>query len=1133
MSEKGVNFRTIKEFVSADLQVLFFGCLKDAAGGAGLSPPDPFDSKEDDGEPFIPLILCDERSSIQRKGIFCPYEFIVERNDLIPQVDDKGVFVSNPESILASRLLTLASLYGGKDFRDEMRDWFAGAFRMYLMLDTSTHGTSEFVDLEKAKNGKDPILTALAWTGFSDEDTIKHRCRDLISEGEHVDNDEDIEAKVAAVLNHRTFIKNRFSVSTDRLDELSDSAGDSLLQFKALAKVLYSDYFEPWESEDKKVEKVGRSVVRALELDSPEDRLEALCDIYCDRERRAKASVEQTDECKFERIPVKDGKPVFIGPREHAERLPVAFGDRAKYVTPSGKLNLLLIDDNVDGSPFGHLATEEEPHRFASTISKDDWRLLRDLFNVQPLQISKDSGDACEAAAQCFRRFQEVGLTFDLILVDLCLGNNERGADLAGYSMIRTVRGFFPGTPVVVYSRFSDMEHIARAFACGAKWFLVKGEEAKLPRHVLKMLKQVGWHREWRAIQNGADRPDWRGDETDPFYQKFLRTPEWQYLTFKSLESFPSRFISVKKMGGGISSAVTFKATKGVRVNGGPLQTPSILKIDTAYNTGMEYERYFRMIRPYIANEAGRVETPERVLNRTFACIVYTFAGKQDSAHELASMGDMLDDDVECQTACDYETYRHALECIFDEILPKIHGVSPELERGDAEGANLQRSELLDAFEWSDEWWRRASRRTSFPNANFGEFKPSEFWKSYLLRLQPWKRIKIDFDQKEDGERKDVAGAWPFGIQETFPSPQKQELEKIKPTRTRLIFHNVMTDPFAASDGKKTGRRLIEAYTTDRKLIWLDGDVSDFVARFRKRVAPGTSLWLKDSKRIDDAADWRLEWLKKTFENNKNDHPSAEVDFVNAIAAFSGIAIKPSETNEALSCYTALQDAIIGIAKKAAEGKAKDWGMKCPVGIVHGDLNVKNIMLESRKHPPKEDDPDVTKTVSDVWLIDFARTRRDLIAHDFNVFFTSVLGELFHERLLFEPSYQKKLRRRFKEIVSAALAPHSGSERGIPDSIRNDRRFTLVYRILRRSHDAALAAGVSQNMYLLTTALACLYTLKIFLNKGCKVQLAAGYFAAAWIGYNLLCKDIGQPNMMDVFHDVSNGRTDSKAASQP
>ena len=156
-------------------------------------------------------------------------------------------------------------------------------------------------------------------------------------------------------------------------------------------------------------------------------------------------------------------------------------------------------------------------------------------------------------------------------------------------------------------------------------------------------------------------------------------------------------------------------------------------------------------------------------------------------------------------------------------------------------------------------------------------------------------------------------------------------------------------------------------------------------------------------------------------------------------------------------------------------------------------------------------------------MIDFARTRRDLIAHDFNVFFTSVLGELFTEELIGKEGeetprqddyWKKDLVPNFRIIVTAAVQPESKNEKGVPDEIKDDQRFSLIYRILRKTHDSALKAGVSQNMYLLTTALACLCTIKIFLNKGCKVRLAAAYFATAWICYDLLCEAIEEDNVM-------------------
>ena len=1038
-------------------------------------------------EQGIPLLLCDNREALKQNGIMPPYEFTIERCDLVPILDEKGRMVDNPLKTLSRRLRTLEQLYRGKDFKETLQDWFAGMFRMYLMLDATTHGTSEFIDLERVKAGTEPILMALAGIPRGE---IERRCFDALP------TDERATKVDTAIDNAEKFRK--------RLNEKEIRGEDSFLEFKLLARHLFFDYFIPWGTDPVSKPNVKRSIVRALALEKPEDRFDALCGIYCDVEKKARVVDEKEDGV----ICIEEDKYLRIEPRGHGNRIPLAFGERAKHVTPSGKLNLLLIDDNVGGSPLGQLAMDANvPGNFASSISQDDWSLLRDVFNVQPMPVREKEGNIFKCAVKRCQKMQEKGLTFDLILVDLCLGNNARGTDLAGYRMIRIVKDYFPGTPIVVYSRFSDMEHIARAFFSGAKWFLVKGEEAKLPRHVLKLLKQVGWHREWRAIENGANSPIWHGDEASSFYRKFNRLREWKYLTYKCLEHLPGRDITVRKMGGGISSAVTFKATKGIWLEKVPLQTPCIIKIDTFYNTMMEFERYNRMIRPYIANEAGRVEMPERVLNRQYSSIVYTFAGKQDNAHELASMGDMLDDDVGCQTACDYETYRHALKCIFDEILPKIHHVSPELEYGDIGEFEVQQSKVRDAFSMKEKRSELEPPRNSFPNFYFSEFEPTEFWKSYMLRMQPWGRISIG-DVVEDGGTKRL-----FMLQETLDLAQAE----LKPQQKRLIFHNVLTDPFADKDGEKAGQRIIEAYTEDRKLVWLEGDVCDFVARFRKRVAPGTSLWLK--KLVGGAPDNRLQWLKSTFKRKKEEYPDVQDAFVESIASLVG---KGSLDNEELGFYTILQDELLDIAREVPD-KAKEWGMKCPVGIVHGDLNVKNIMLESRKHPPKEGNPDVTQTVSDVWLIDFARTRRDLIAHDFNVFFTSVLGELFHERLIGkdgnedegQKAYWNGLTAHFRGIVSSAVVPQAKSARGIPDPIKDDRRFTLIYRILRRTHDAAFDAGVSQNMYLLTTALACLYTLKIFLNNGCKVRLAAGYFAAAWICYDLLCEKLGRKNQME------------------
>lgn len=1051
-----MKFGLVSWFASEGLKGVALKLLKNVNGQTLVVDWDDGVNKQD--EHIIPLFLCENRDDLKRSGALCPHEFVIERTDLLPEVSDKGCLASNAINVMFARLCMLGKLYGTrtrKDFQCYMRDWLAGAFRMYLMLDAATHGTSEFIDLEKVKRQSDPILRALA--GFQGDKIVQDGKLVIEKQGKAVDA---INAEIANAVKHKSILRARFS---DDTPDSMGSSSDSMLRFKSNARHLFQEYFN----------RGPRSITRIISAnDSPEKKLEQLCGIYQD----------------VGHIYTK-GERILLG---HDQRLPVAFGDRAKYVTPTNKLNLLLIDDNVNDSPFAHLAEKMvDKAGFANSIAQDDWDLLRDIFNVQllPIESSADK-DVFRHSVEIFRKLQKYGMTYDLILVDLCLGRDVRGADLDGYAMIRWVKVFFPGTPIVVYSRFSDMGHIARAFFNGAKWFLVKGEEAKLPRHVLTLLKQVGWHREWRSVESSSNKLDFLFEKEDDFSRKFKRMPQWKYLTFKSLEYLPGNIITVKQMGGGISSAVTFKATKGVRKGDESLQTPYIIKIDSSFNTMMEFERYFRMIRPYIANESGRVEKPERVLNRDFSSIVYTFAGKHDKAHELRSMNDMVENDVLCASSCNYENYRYALDCVFDEILPKIHRVSPELEVGDCGGRDVPSSHVADAFTFD------CSRLKfcSFPNVYFGEFEPKDFWKSYALRMQPWGRVTIE--DKNTFQPQQIIEDISSGSDE-WPN-----------SKCKLTFHNVMPDP-EPSNG---GLLIIEAYTDDKKLVWLDGPASDFIARFRKRLNPGASLWFPE-KVIQEAneTDERLDWLQRTIALKRSDGTVATIsqrklgsagdEFFNYVNDL----LHKKKTKE--KWYTTLQDKIMQIAEKVHTNFER-WNCHCPVGIIHGDLNMANIMLEARIHAPKEDDPDKTRTVSDVWFIDFARTRRDLIAHDFNVFFTSVLGTLFAKDLIADVQYMKDINSKFRDFIVGAVSSKAESLKGVKDAIVGDQRLEFVYKMLRRCRMAALKAGVSQNMYLLTTALACLYTLKIFINNKCQIQKAAAYFAAASICYDLLPKEM-------------------------
>lgn len=1039
---------------------------------------------ETNADACIPVIICETREDLKRNGAFCPYEFVFSRQDLLAKWDCRSDKLILGTDIVKQRIAFLMKLYPHGIRLEEIKDWFAGTFRKYIFLDDRVHGTSGVIDLDNLED--DSIINGAVASQITNDDAKTLRARFVGKEPWN---------------------------------------GDSMWQCQGLLAKLFQTYFKD------KCESGDMSFVYAFSGTSPftiggvwNNSREYLIDIY------------------------------------RSNNLPRPCGDRSKFVTPTGKLNVLLIDDKPEKSPLYLVAkmawadsrinevndrlqkinsdTDERTvlkeelikleerrkgllgalrkMKFGDTLVDGngaligDGELLGKLFHVQELVIAEQSGfDVYEEASKQFRRCQDLGLTFDFALVDLCL-KDQAGGDLSGYTMIKRVRQYFPHMPVIVYSKFRDMGHIARAFKCGATWFLRKGEEDKLPRHILSVLRPTGWHREWNAIKSGSDAPKFIYEKPDTvFADRFEHTREWQYLAYKSLEYFPGNFVFIRQMGGGISTACTFKATKGIKLDGSFLQAPSIVKIDTAHNTTMEYERYFRMIRPYIANEVGRIEQPERVLNRKYSSIVYTFAGKLDSAHELEAMSGLIEQDILYRSSCDYEKYRMAFDCIFDEILPKLHRVSPEREFNE-----FLEPEVYSAIEGKGNEKRGSGgskeRRSAFPNKFFGEVAPVEFHRSYIARMQPWKLVKLE----ESAVFVD--------------QPLIGEDERRKVLRC-YAFHNVAWDD-------QTGRGFLEAYDKEQHLVWIQGNIADHVARFRRQVFSGETLWIEENDiKKDKDSDYRGNWLDERVETAVNDHvrhcadaenlkkgnmlsEDAETDkdlktfckeCLETFEAFFGVKSNGEKSLEHLKDLTKkhfieIEDDVLKIAEHAWSNEWRGCVFKSPVGIVHGDMNFGNIMLELRKCLPDEKCPDITRKVEGAWLIDFARTRRDIIAHDFNVLFTATIALMFDKTLLEQREYEVALRKHFVDMVRKAITSDAKSLQSVPDAIKDDERFVFIYKVLRRIRAAALKAGVSQDMYELTTALCCLYTFKIYLNHGGRIRLAIGLVAIANIGLKSL-----------------------------
>ena len=798
----------------------------------------------------------------------------------------------------------------------------------------------------------------------------------------------------------------------------------------------------------------------------------------------------------------------------------IPHGSQVKYFSPVGKLSCLLIDDEAT------VARDK-----ISAIKVDErlpeGRCLKDIIDIKDVIVDARREDT--VIQQAIREFTEIKRnyeTYDFVLLDLRLAD-EAGADPSGYYLISQVKQFFPHLPIIIYSRYDDMGHMSRAFQMGADWFIRKDEIRKLPRHIKSVVSRLNWHKEWEAIiRLGLWREPTIDCEDQVACAKFRselseeRKYLLYYLLYKSLESLPGINIAISPLGGGFSSSTTFRACKVTTTDEGKrLQNPVIVKMDMAFNTMSEYERYFRFIRPYIANESGRIESKELTLDRNNSVIVYTFAGRQSESYELNSMYDMLRRDIKNRSSCNYKSYEAAFDVIFNEILPRIHVVKPRLEFG------------VVADNPSDQ-------PSDFPNRAFGEvavdvisatkerlITSNDFLANWLCRMPLGRKLE---------EFKFVAQS------------------KVKESSAEGVIHRY---EFCRKDNID-GHGVIEALDfEDKCTIVMTGANVDHVVKYRPHTYPCMTLWvdkcanpaiileeaipgfvkkavekLHDGKEIGQyrASNEFAEVLKKLMnEPLSAGRPSddfykmkAPKDKVRGSEFWEGAFLEID--NKKSTAFNALPS-LVRAAKELLNGPLAKKIMECPAGIVHGDLNYANIMLETKKRLSGDsvfttDIPDV----KDVWLIDFARTRRDLIAHDFNVLFTSTLGLLFDldvwksEETIAHDIYYRSMRQfwgerakvndtisynRFIETIFRPFVVKAVFDKldAVPDGMEHDNRLVLIFKILRRIRAAALKAGMTEESYAFTTALACMVASRVYIVHEENAPAAAAMIATAFI----------------------------------
>ena len=612
-------------------------------------------------------------------------------------------------------------------------------------------------------------------------------------------------------------------------------------------------------------------------------------------------------------------------------------------------------------------------------------------FHFDAIEL-KAGAKFLENACAAFRSIHAKRKSYGFALLGLRFGEAE-GTDLLGYQILPMLKRFFPRLPVIVCSLHDDMGMLARAFRNGAKWFLRKAEIPKLPEILHSLLTRREWEPEWRTITSlGLIEFDFEEKcKNNDFMQRF--DEKRRYLTYKCFEKFPGHIIRIYPMGGGFSTAVTFRAVKKTG-NGAPLQMPLVVKIDTLVNTQMEYERYFRFIRPYIYNDAGRVENPERVIDLQHAAIAYTFAGTDSGDSQLSDMKSLLDIELAKVNNCDFKRIRPVFDDLFKTILPRLHRVSPDIELG-----------VL-------------SSQTSYPNPELGEVSKSAFIANWISRISVRRQIKdVEFECQSD-----------------------------KSLKKDLIGFEYFTSYDCGS------YCVIEAFDNDKTIVVLTGSAVDDVVRNRSHgLRSGAMLWIDNN---------RYHYYEKDIQGGCRCLYSLGCE-----DSLFSIMEKP------IPSYLLLPE----LVERAGRLVGNDIGCRrftCPVGIVHGDLNFANVMVESRRVSGHR------RNISDIWLIDFARTRRDLIVHDFVVMFAAAIWLLDVDlsEMIIEVVFARENRQSFK---------------------CEDRRVCFISSLLGYIRKAAFSAGVSQDMFALAVALSLMMTFRIAFHYGGCYKAAEGMLRAA------------------------------------
>ena len=706
---------------------------------------------------------------------------------------------------------------------------------------------------------------------------------------------------------------------------------------------------------------------------------------------------------------------------EHILPRAVGLNLHSIQVSENGRCTVLILDDD-----------ENAAHRLRSDVPIECYyageRKLRlgDLLDPTLVKLRPGLPTAMATAASMRKAFEtSIGRKassetfsewlrrFDLVALDLSFGR-EYERESAGLQLIPLLQKFLPDIPLIVHSIHSEMSFIEQSFNRGAHWYLNKTESWKLPANYIQIVQNPLWQREWQAAKDEVNLV-FLGQSDDSALEDAHK-----FLIWKAVREMPGSKIHATRLRGGIGGALTLSVRKG-RGDRFDVVAPVVVKIARRFEMILERERYRRFILPYLSNRAGRIDTPLATASDGLGSIAYTYAGlsqgRTSGQHQLQilSLNKLFENNFLAEgQLLPFKEYSSAFDSLLYDTLPRIHAV--QIDR--ASSGN-------DSVEAED---------PDFPNSVFGEFEdPTD---AMTTRMPPEVSFELESLLSDDY---------------SSANQEFEVLSDLKPgDKIRVLILDVEARKDSRGDGRlKTVARLKKGGRFHR--IDLVGNLAAFYARHRY-FRPGQSFVATVSKSVKNEESKEAKHWKDLWADGR--HGKQWTD--------SSDSCRPEYISERV---IALREWLVKYCQENLRA--------VPLAIVHGDLNLGNIMVEQELGgPPKPYRPDF-------WLIDFAWTRRDRIVWDFveleTDFFTRLLKRDFFAK--FSPSHPDR-----KVFWDEALdyfekffnAPHV-----YPASARSDKRLKLIYDCMNAVRTAGLKAGIDEKAYKAARAFQLLLVHKI------------------------------------------------------